>query len=172
MAARFVSLGDDRIDPCSGDGSPLDQVRGRREQYDSGGTEGLSAIMGRQAEVEAHNRRAFFQQHPEFRIVGEKGLRRAGGFAPYREKSAESRASHAESRVSLATAARWQNTFTLKGRSVLDRTAAIICRVASASTAPTPMEPRPPAFETAPAISGVDTPAIGAWMIGSSIPTL
>src|SRR5262249_23441166 len=34
------------------------------------------------------------------------------------------------------------------------------------------MEPTPPAFETAAAISGVDTPAIGAWMIGNSIPSL
>ena len=34
------------------------------------------------------------------------------------------------------------------------------------------MEPRPPALDTAAAMSGVDTPAIGAWMIGSSIPSM
>jgi hypothetical protein len=33
------------------------------------------------------------------------------------------------------------------------------------------MEPKAPAFETAAAISGVETPAIGAWMIGQSIPS-
>jgi hypothetical protein len=40
--------------------------------------------------------------------------------------------------------------------------ATIICRVVSASTDPTPSEPSPPAFDTAAAISGVETPAIGA----------
>jgi hypothetical protein len=34
------------------------------------------------------------------------------------------------------------------------------------------MEPSAPAFDTAAAISGVDAPAIGAWMIGNSIPSL
>jgi hypothetical protein len=34
------------------------------------------------------------------------------------------------------------------------------------------MEPSPPAFDTAAAISGVDRAAIGAWMIGNSIPSL
>jgi hypothetical protein len=42
----------------------------------------------------------------------------------------------------------------------------IIWRAASAST-----EPTSPAFDTATAISGVDTPAIGAWMMGDSIPS-
>jgi hypothetical protein len=37
--------------------------------------------------------------------------------------------------------------------------------------APTPSEPRPPVLATAAAISGDDTPAIGAWMMGTSIPS-
>src|SRR4051812_27142707 len=46
-----------------------------------------------------------------------------------------------------------------------------MARAPAASVAPTPSEPSAPAFETAAASRGVDTPAIGAWMIGSSIPS-
>src|SRR5262249_11391111 len=78
----------------------------------------------------------------------------------------------AASRAGSREAGLWQNTLTWNGRSVLARTAAIMRRVASASTAPEPIEPTAPALATAAAISGVDTPAIGAWIIGSSIPSL
>ncbi|GEO39905.1 hypothetical protein SAE02_40530 [Skermanella aerolata] len=37
--------------------------------------------------------------------------------------------------------------------------------------APTPIEPSAPAFATAAAMAGDDTPAIGAWTIGSSMPS-
>src|SRR4029077_19408890 len=86
--------------------------------------------------------------------------------------SGASRATQAASRAGSAAAGRWQNTLTLNGRSVRDRAARIIPRAVSGSDAPTPTEPSPPAFDTAAAISGVDTPAIGAWMIGNSIPSL
>jgi hypothetical protein len=49
------------------------------------------------------------------------------------------------------------------------RNAAIICCAPAAFVAPTPIDPSAPAFETAAAISGVDTPAMGAWMMGASI---
>jgi hypothetical protein len=55
---------------------------------------------------------------------------------------------------------------------VQTRAAATICRVASASTAPTPREPIAPAFDTKAAISGEDTPANGTLTIGNSIPSL
>ena len=176
MSARFIPLGNDGIDPGSGYGLPLFETRGRCEEHDPGSAEGLDPIAGGQAEVEADDRRAFGQQNRELGVVGQEGLidlRQAGRrFRPYRANSGPSRASHAASRAASAAAGWLQNTLTLNGRSVLDRTAAIICRVVSASTDPTPMEPSPPAFDTAAAISGVDTPAIGACMIGSSIPSL
>ena len=63
--------------------------------------------------------------------------------------------------VPFETAGRWQNTLTLNGRSHNCRTDAIIRRASAAGRFPTPMDPKPPAIETAAAISGVDTPAIG-----------
>src|SRR5436190_8222975 len=42
-------------------------------------------------------------------------------------------------------------------------------RASAASTAPTAMPPRAPASDTAAASAGVDTPAIGAWKMGSSM---
>ena len=36
---------------------------------------------------------------------------------------------------------------------------------------PTPIEPNAPAFPTAVAMAGDDTPAIGAWMIGKFDPS-
>src|SRR4051812_49229648 len=55
---------------------------------------------------------------------------------------------------------------TLKGRSV----SAFVCwmstRPCVAELAPSPIDPRPPALHTAAARRGVDTPTIGAWMIG------
>ena len=55
-----------------------------------------------------------------------------------------------------------QNTFTLRERPERARTSAIILRAPSPSVAPTPIDPSAPAFETAAAIAGEDTPAIGA----------
>src|SRR6202171_4980252 len=80
------------------------------------------------------------------------------------------RASEGASRPSSATAGRLQNTLTLNGRSVAARTAAIIPRAASAPKGPTPIEPNPPALETAAAMAGGETPAIGAWVIGRPTP--
>ena len=48
--------------------------------------------------------------------------------------------------------------------------ASSIARAPPASVAPTPIEPRPPAFYTEAANSGVETPAIGACTIGSFTP--
>jgi hypothetical protein len=50
----------------------------------------------------------------------------------------------------------------LSDRSERARNAAIICLAAAAVVAPTAIDPSAPALETAAAISGVDTPAIGA----------
>jgi len=47
--------------------------------------------------------------------------------------------------------------------------AAIICCAPCAFVAPTPIDPSAPAPDTAAAISGVETPAMGAWMMGASI---
>jgi hypothetical protein len=46
-----------------------------------------------------------------------------------------------------------------------------IFRAPAAFVAPTPIEPKAPAFATAAAMAGDDTPAMGAWMIGSSTPS-
>lgn len=78
-----------------------------------------------------------------------------------RANSGASRANHAASRAASAAAGRLQNTLTLNGRSLCARTARSMAREVSASAAPAPMEPSPPAFDTAAAIFGVDTPAIG-----------
>src|SRR5690349_16713142 len=59
----------------------------------------------------------------------------------------------------------------LNGALVNARVSRIVLRAASAFIAPTPSEPRPPAFETAAASAGVLTPAIGAWMIGLLMPS-
>jgi hypothetical protein len=59
---------------------------------------------------------------------------------------------------------------TLNGRRVAARTSAISARAPAASVAPTEIEPSAPALDTAAASAGVDTVAIGAWMIGSSMP--
>src|SRR5271165_4494331 len=94
----------------------------------------------------------------------------AGGRAPKRANSGASRASQAASTAGLATAGLLQKTLTLNARLEAARMAAIMSRAPSASVAPTPIEPRPPAFETAAAMAGVETPAMGAWMIGKSTP--
>jgi len=60
----------------------------------------------------------------------------------------------------------------VEGRSDAARTAAIIPRAVSASTAPAPIEPSPPALETAAAIAGVETPAVGACTIGRGTPSI
>src|SRR5579859_3088796 len=57
----------------------------------------------------------------------------------------------------------------LKDRFVRSRIAAIIVRAPAALVAPTPTEPSPPALATAAAMAGDEVPAIGAWMIGTSI---
>jgi hypothetical protein len=57
----------------------------------------------------------------------------------------------------------------LSDRAERARTSAIILLAPSASVAPTPIDPSAPAFATAAASAGEDTPAIGAWTIGSSI---
>ena len=44
-------------------------------------------------------------------------------------------------------------------------------RAASTEEVASPSEPSPPAFETAAASTGVPAEAIGAWMIGCSIPS-
>ena len=46
MSARLIPLGDDRIDPGRGDGSPLFEVRGRGEKDDPRGAEGLDPLAG------------------------------------------------------------------------------------------------------------------------------
>jgi hypothetical protein len=43
-------------------------------------------------------------------------------------------------------------------------------RAPAASVAPTEIDPSAPVFDTAAASSGVETPAIGAWMIGKATP--
>jgi hypothetical protein len=51
---------------------------------------------------------------------------------------------------------------TLNGFFVKARVAEIISRAFSAELAPTPIDPNPPALDTAAASSGVETPTIGA----------
>ena len=51
---------------------------------------------------------------------------------------------------------------TLKPRSVSVRVVLIMSPADSLFAAPSPKDPRAPAFETAAAMAGVDTPAIGA----------
>src|SRR5690606_2047179 len=59
------------------------------------------------------------------------------------------------------------NTFTPNGRDVSRRVAAMSARTASGVRYPAARKPRPPAFDTAAASSGVEgPPAIGACTIG------
>ena len=51
------------------------------------------------------------------------------------------------------------------------RTASIMARAFGASTAPTPIEPSPPALVTAAAICGVEVPAMGACTMGRATPS-
>src|SRR5262249_17343880 len=61
--------------------------------------------------------------------------------------------------------------FTANGRSVSRRVSRTIARVSSTSYQETPSIPRPPAFETAAASGGTAHPPMGAWSIGSSMPS-
>src|SRR5258708_17182360 len=95
-----------------------------------------------------------------------------GGLAPNLSKYGRRYSSHAVSRLSSAIAGWWQKRFTLRGRTERSRTAAIILLASSAFDAPSPIEPSAPALDTAAAIAGEATPAIGAWMIGRSMPSI
>lgn len=75
----------------------------------------------------------------------------------------------AASRAASGFAGAWQKTLTLSERLERSRKAAIIERAPAASVLPTPIDPSAPALATALAISGVDTPAIGAWTRGWSM---
>jgi hypothetical protein len=55
----------------------------------------------------------------------------------------------------------------LNARVVRLRTSSIIARAPAASVAPTPIDPKAPASDTAAANEGVATPAIGAWIKGT-----
>jgi hypothetical protein len=57
----------------------------------------------------------------------------------------------------------------LKGRGDTTRISWIIACACATVAAPMPIDPRPPAFDTAAAIAGVNVPAMGAWIIGSWI---
>ena len=65
----------------------------------------------------------------------------------------------------------WQKKFTLKGLVVCALIAASSLRITSALSIAHGNDPSPPAFETAMASALPCTPAIGAWMIGSSMPS-
>ncbi|MFO0738434.1 MAG: hypothetical protein U0270_21245 [Labilithrix sp.] len=85
----------------------------------------------------------------------------AGGAAPYSANG--SRADQAASRAGSGVAGRWQKTFTWSGAAgARARVSAIAFRAPSGVLEPTPSAPRPPARETAAAMAGVETPAIGA----------
>jgi len=58
------------------------------------------------------------------------------------------------------------NTFTLNARVVSAWVARIMRFAPSGFSAPKPIDPSAPAFDTAAANAGVDTPAMGAWMMG------
>ncbi|MNL44763.1 hypothetical protein D3C87_1673590 [compost metagenome] len=55
----------------------------------------------------------------------------------------------------------WQNRFTLKGLLVSAAVSRNMARACSTLLAPIPMDPSPPAFDTAAASLGVETPTIG-----------
>ena len=81
----------------------------------------------------------------------------------------DSRLSQASSTEASRIAGRWQKTLTLNGLAVRSRASTIMRAASSTPTVPNAIEPRPPSLETAAAIRGEETPAIGAWMIGSAI---
>src|SRR5688500_17821847 len=64
----------------------------------------------------------------------------------------------------------WQKKLTLSGRLVAARMVARSLRACSTVSCAQASAPRPPASLTAIAISGVLTPAIGAWRMGRSMP--
>jgi len=64
----------------------------------------------------------------------------------------------------------WTKKFKLNGRFVVWRIAATCSRIADAGYVAQPIEPRPPALQTAAASAGVVKPLIGACTIGWVIP--
>ncbi|MDT4850310.1 hypothetical protein FQZ97_844590 [compost metagenome] len=68
-------------------------------------------------------------------------------------------------------AGRWQKRLTLNGLPVSPRVSANMARAWAGVLAPMPMEPRAPALDTAAARAGVETPTMGAWMMGCWIPS-
>jgi hypothetical protein len=110
--------------------------------------------------VEADNRRFEFNKNPQQLVVFSEAtvndIERGRGF------SIEP--------LECRSECRQPRGLTLKGRCVRERISSIILRAPAASVAPTLIEPSAPASETAAASAGVETPAMGAWMIGKSTP--
>jgi hypothetical protein len=61
---------------------------------------------------------------------------------------------------------RWTKKFTAKGRLVCARAARTSASTVSRGMTAAPIDPSPPALETADAIAAVVIDAIGAWMMG------
>src|SRR5262249_22728994 len=78
---------------------------------------------------------------------------------------------HASSRTGSDSGGVWQKKLTLNGLVVPRAIAASSARIWSTDSSAHGSEPSPPAFETAIASALPCTPAIGAWMTGSSIPS-
>ena len=94
----------------------------------------------------------------------------AAGSMSYSRKYGASAARHAASRSLLGVGGVWQKKLMPYGLSVPRLIAVSSLRIASGASIAHGREPRPPALLTAMASALPCTPAIGAWMTGSSIP--
>ena len=93
----------------------------------------------------------------------------ASASMPNSANQGASAARHAVSRAASGTGGAWQKKLTFHGFVVCVRIASSSVRSASSESVAAGSEPSPPSLLTAIAIGLVCTPAIGAWMIGSSM---
>ena len=82
-----------------------------------------------------------------------------------------SAARQAASRSALGAGGLWQKKLMLNGLPVCAAIAWSSLRMPAASSIAHGSDPRPPALDTATASADSCTPAIGAWMIGNSVPS-
>ena len=176
MPARLVALRDHGVDPRGGDGPPLRRVGGRGEQDDPGRVKGGDPIGGGKAEVEAHDRGPFFQEHGEHRVVLDEAsvdlpelARRLG---PETGKDGGQTGEpgglavgvghgglvteHVDVQRPIGQRLGLRGSYRGRTRHRRRRHRSSPARRRSA---------------TAAAMAGVETPAIGAWMMGRSMPS-
>ena len=171
VAAGFVALGDDRVDAAFLEAARFRHRRRRAHHQDAGPLERLHRRALGQAEMEADDRRRGRQHGLQHRPVGSAARSPARPAARCRARrsrapAARAAAPRAPDRCAAADGRRsWRRS---PGWCAGARPS-ISAASPSGVSMPPATKPRPPALATATASSGVDTPAMGAWISGSSM---